>query len=53
MYELTKEIAQAIMQGQTEFEGVKLPSPQTAGTYFQRLTYAQDKAEKIAEQIRK
>lgn len=36
-----------ILRGQKEYEGIKLPSPQTNGTNTQRQAYAKQCATKI------
>jgi hypothetical protein len=44
-------IANAIMRGDKEFNGVALPSPQTSGTYTQRMMYAKMEADKVIEKL--
>lgn len=41
------KIQQAILRGDTFYNGVKLSSPQRTGTYFQQETYAYLKASEI------
>lgn len=51
---MTREtkIAIAIMNNKKEYEGIKLPTPQTAGTDYQRETYARIKAREVIEQLK-
>lgn len=45
-----KAIQQAIMNGNDEYEGIKLPLPQRSGTYTQQSAYANHKAQQLYEQ---
>ena len=47
--EIIEAITRAILKGQKEYEGVKLPTPQRAGTMTQCVTYARIKAQEIYE----
>lgn len=44
------EIQKAILRGDKEYKGIKLPSPQGAGTYTQKSTYAYLKAQEIIKE---
>lgn len=46
------EIQNAILRGDKEYKGIKLPSPQRAGTFTQNSTYAFLKAQEILENQR-
>ena len=50
-YEQVKDIQRAILAGLEFYQGVKLPSPQTAGTTTQKESYAFLKAKEVQEQI--
>lgn len=49
-YTIIQTIKKAILKGESTFQGIALPSRQSAGTYFQQNTYAQIQAQKVYEQ---
>jgi hypothetical protein len=42
-----EKIAQAILNQQTEYNGIKLPKGQRCGTYYQQRSYALIKAREV------
>ena len=45
-----ERIAQAILNQQTEYKGIKLPKGQRCGTYYQQRSYAMIKARELFNQ---
>ena len=41
------QIKRAILRGDTLYDGIVLPSPQRAGTYYQQSSYASQQAETL------
>lgn len=48
-----RDVTDAIMNGDYEFGGYKLPTPQKTGTLTQRRAYAQQAAEQFIENVKK
>ena len=48
--QLIDAIASAIMRGEREFKGVRLPTPQRVGTDYQRRSYARWEGVRMVEQ---
>lgn len=46
----TEQISRAILNGKDFFNGIKLPSPQKHGTFYQCNSYAKQCAAKIFEE---
>ena len=46
---LETEIVIAILNKETKYKGIQLPTPQTSGTGYQQETYARLKAREIIE----
>lgn len=46
-YNKIKAIKNAILRGETIYEGVDLPTKQFAGTYYQQASYALLQAQRI------
>jgi len=47
---IVEMITRAIIRGDKTFRGITLPSPQGAGTYTQKNSYARYKAKRIYDQ---
>ena len=45
--DITKQIQEAILNGNSFYQDIPLPSPQTSGTYVQRSTYAWIRAQQV------
>jgi hypothetical protein len=50
MNTIVEMIAKAILRGKKTFKGIKLPSPQGAGTYTQKTSYAKYAAKRVYTQ---
>ena len=46
-----EKIAQAILNQQTEYKGIKLPKGQRCGTHYQQKSYALIKARELFEKL--
>lgn len=49
VHEIQLEIKRAILSGDKQYQGIPLPSPQTAGTYRQQESYAHSRAMQLYE----
>lgn len=46
-YNKIQAIKNAILRGDSNYEGVLLPTKQRAGTYYQQASYAQMQAQRV------